>query len=372
MFGLIVYWILANATPSAWALEQIIHPFQSVRTSGMGGVQLTTGFYEQNLLGGNPARHSSNKIWKFYLLDASVETNTNMIRLAQSLKGGLSGGESALIGKIAKTAGQNNHGRAQFNTFHVYLPNVGGGKMSYALGLVSASAQADASLRRNFQIDPTVIVDAGPSIGVSRKFLADESLLIGANIYGRYRLSMASGISLTNIIQGASLNPLKNGGEGGQVDFDLGETYRLPWSWKSWQLMTGASLNNVMGGDFPMATKPMKLANSAMPQKRRFGFGVSAQRDSLWKFDKTMLAIEAYDIGNNSYGSTFRLIHMGGEIAYGVLRLRGGLNQGYWAAGLGLDLKALLLDFATYGEEMSYNIGTYEDRRYALRLSIQI
>jgi len=78
------------------------------------------------------------------------------------------------------------------------------------------------------------------------------------------------------------------------------------------------------------------------------------------------------DFGNNPNGSLYRTLHLGGETHFSILVPRVGINQGYLAAGLGIDLKIFQLDLATYGEEMTLNPGGLEDRRYALRLGFQI
>jgi hypothetical protein len=127
---------------------------------------------------------------------------------------------------------------------------------------------------------------------------------------------------------------------------------------------------------------------------RNLNLGVSATRATWGVFTHTSFAFEVTDIGNNSNdvnaptpssdpgqatdanqygaGSVFRMIHIGAETHWKLVALRAGLNQGYLAAGLGLDLRFFTLDFATYGEEMSLNAGGIEDRRYALQLGFQI
>jgi hypothetical protein len=63
-------------------------------------------------------------------------------------------------------------------------------------------------------------------------------------------------------------------------------------------------------------------------------------------------------------------IHMGVEFALPGLDLRAGLHQGYYTAGVGLNLGILMLDVATYGVELGEYPGQQEDRRYVLELTI--
>jgi hypothetical protein len=100
--------------------------------------------------------------------------------------------------------------------------------------------------------------------------------------------------------------------------------------------------------------------------------GLSARRETVWKLVDNTVAFEFTDIGNGGRGSLFRFIHIGTESRYGAVWIRTGLNQGYFTAGLGTRFKLLVIDFSTYGEELSLNIGGLEDRRYTPRFSLQI
>jgi hypothetical protein len=66
------------------------------------------------------------------------------------------------------------------------------------------------------------------------------------------------------------------------------------------------------------------------------------------------------------------MVHIGAETHLKILALRAGINQGYFTAGFGLDLRFFTLDAATYAEELSLNPGGLSDRRYALQFGFQI
>jgi hypothetical protein len=55
-----------------------------------------------------------------------------------------------------------------------------------------------------------------------------------------------------------------------------------------------------------------------------------------------------------------------------LLTLRTGYYQGYYTAGVGLDMGVLALDAATYGVELGEYPGQLEDRRYVAQMTIQI
>lgn len=65
-------------------------------------------------------------------------------------------------------------------------------------------------------------------------------------------------------------------------------------------------------------------------------------------------------------------INLGVEIGLPLLSLRGGMSQGYYTAGFGLDLGIISADFATWGVELGSYPGQAVDRRYMVQLTIQL
>ncbi len=356
---------LNSFTPSSWAADQIIRPYQSVRNAGMGGVRITTGFYDENFFG-NPARVTANPTWRVGLPDPLIEFGAGTF----DTFGDLTEGDDTLS-QVGNTAGNNNHGRIQMTFPSFYIPK-GEGRWAFAFSIIT-SLQFDMNLHRNFQLDPQAIIDVGPAFTVGRTFLEDQKLSVGVTPHVTYRLASEANYGLDDLIRGASLSPLGSGGDGAHVDFDIGATYDLPWHYKEFDFTTGASINNMLGGKYKNIPVSLADLGTAPPeQPRALNVGVSAKRKSWGKLDDVVFALDVSDIGNNTDGSIFRLLHMGSEVRWRRLQARLGFNQGYWTAGFGADLKILQIDLATYGEEMSLNTGGAEDRRYALRLGFQI
>ncbi|HVK61938.1 MAG TPA: hypothetical protein VM432_10325 [Bdellovibrionales bacterium] len=65
-------------------------------------------------------------------------------------------------------------------------------------------------------------------------------------------------------------------------------------------------------------------------------------------------------------------IHLGLEVDLMLLALRAGLNQGYYTAGVGLDIGPLRIDAATYGVELGEYPGQQEDRRYVAQITFEL
>lgn len=200
-----------------------------------------------------------------------------------------------------------------------------------------------------------------------------DLLSVGLTTHATYRMAVPSTFTLTDLIQGEAFDPQDLAGDGAHVDFDIGATYVLQWHPWDLDIQPGFAVNNILGGKYDNLGIHILDSNVLPPvQPRTYGFGVSARKPMLGKLTNTTLALEFTDIGNNPDGSFFRLVHMGAETHFGIISLRLGLNQGYWTAGLGFNFYALEIDAATYGEELSTNIGFWEERRYAVRLSLQI
>lgn len=357
----------SSVTAEARSYENIIRPYTSARSTGMGGVRYTTGKFDENFFG-NPAKTSDNPTWRLDIINLLFEVNSGAISNLGSLTG-----SGDTIENVADTAGTNNHVRIQTVIPAFYSPNFFNSKNSLAVGLVH-STQADIGLRRNMSLEPNVFTDLGPAVTFSRKFLRHERLAVGITGHYVYRVATRGNFSTIDYIRGNNFSSVKDiAGEGASVDADIGLRHNINWAPKGWQLQDAFTINNVKGGGYSQADILSGDQPKPVSQPRTFNIGLAGRKPGFLGFSTSVIAFEIQDIGNNSGGSIFRLLHMGGELGIkDWVFLRAGLNQGYLAAGIGLDLPILKLDFSTYGEEMSLNTGGQEDRRYALRLGISL
>lgn len=65
-------------------------------------------------------------------------------------------------------------------------------------------------------------------------------------------------------------------------------------------------------------------------------------------------------------------IHLGLEMSFLFLEVRGGFSQGYYTYGTTFDLWLLQIDAATYGVELGAYPGQTEDRRYVISISSEL
>lgn len=362
-----IFFVLA--TRSTFGFDQIVRPYQSVRSSGMGGVYETTGLYDQNFFG-NPARVTANPSWRITLFDPMVETDNSAISHVSAVT---SSGDT--VRKVAETAGSDNHLRLQTTMPAYYLPVSQSRKWAIAVALIT-SEQLDFGLENNFQTDTQSDIDVGPAVTFGHTFLDDDSLSVGVTGHFVYRLTSKTPFTVADFLNGTSFSPKNTGGEGTLIDFDLGVTKRLShWHPLDLDIDLALSVDNILGGKFSHGSfHPVNAPNAPNSYGTAFGGGVSVHRASLVALRDVVVALEASDVGpRNRNGSIFRTIHMGGETrVIGILLPRIGINQGYFAAGLGVDLKFVTIDAATYGEELGLNTGDMQDRRYALRLAFQL
>jgi hypothetical protein len=358
------YWVVAlliSASP-AFALDQIVRPYQSVRSFGMGGTKITTGLYDDNFFG-NPARVTANPVSKFTFFEfAPLDINSRALSTLSPIMAG-----KDPLTTIADSAGNNLHERFQLVLPAYYRAATEDRKFSLALGFL-VSVQTDIDLRQSYRLNLGAIADLGPALTVGYKFLPDDVLSIGLTTHLSYRISTDPNYSLVDYISGSGPSFSNLAGDGSMVDFDLGTTYRVAEA-GNFELTVAAAIQNILGGTYSnLSFRPLGFANRPMNQPRSYGIGLAASRASWGNFSSTSFALEATDVLNNRDGSLFRLIHIGAETHWRSIIVRLGLNQGYWTAGLGLDLRFFTLNLASYGEEMSLDVGEYEDRRYAANI----
>ena len=357
--------LLLTAT-SAAAQNEIIRPYLSVRSVGMGGVRMTTGLFDENFFY-NPARVTANPRSRLTLLQITPEISANTLDNVKTLTG-----NGDKISNAFNTTGKYTHSRLQFVLPAWYLAAVDGRKIGIAVGLI-ASSQINFATTNQYTASGLGVIDIGPAVTIGRKFLENENLSVGFTTHLSYRISGSPNLSLIDLMN-KSIQPSQYAGNGVKIDFDVGATYKI-LSFGDWNFNTGIAIQNILNANY-LTNSSLKLfkelTGSVIRNPRTFGAGLSITNPNFFIFSNTSVALEVTDINNNAGGSIYRLLHLGAETSLKLLTLRAGINQGYLTAGVGLNLRFLTLDAATYGEEMTLNAGRKEERRYALTLGLHI
>ncbi|RYZ71946.1 MAG: hypothetical protein EOP09_03915, partial [Proteobacteria bacterium] len=232
---------LALSSP-AHALNQMVRPFQSARSAAMGNVRYSTGLYDENFFG-NPARAADNPTWRVDVFNLFVEANNSSVKNVGKLT---EGGDK--LKNFAETAGENNHARIQTVFPAVYFPTFFSKRSALQLGFITSS-QVDLDLRKNFNVDPVAVVDAGPALTYARRVIQDR-LTVGATAHYMYRVATNNSYSTIDYISGKKFSLDNAAGEGSHFDFDLGLTHKIAWKPQNWKLESAFTVNNIRGGKY--------------------------------------------------------------------------------------------------------------------------
>ncbi len=352
----------------SFAYAPIIRDFHSVRAAGMGDVRYTTGEFEENFYA-NPARITDNPDSRFQLPQLSFEAGSTALSTLSTLTSSGNKGLSGFKGVV----GEPLSARFQMVFPGYYSRNFITEDWSLGIGML-LSAQTVAEVGQSGSIDPLVLMNVGPSITVARRLLDENRLTVGVTARTEFRANANSNFSIQDFLGGTKVSDAVKGGNGAGFDFDLGTTFKPHWTLGGFSYQVGFAINNIMDGKYTNIGKPIKTDWSADPLQspRTYNFGVSARHTGIPVFDSVLFALEVTDIGNNTNGSFYRLLHAGSEAKWKDLIARVGLNQGYYTAGFGIDLGFFNANLATYGEELGLNAGVREDRRYALQIGFEI
>ena len=354
-------------TTSSYAFDEIITPYLSVRSVGMGGVILTTGLYDENFFN-NPARITANPENRFTLLQMTpVEVSATTLSQISNI----TSNSSDPIAGVSQGAGNNIHSRLQLILPAYYLRAKDDRKWALGIGMI-LSGQVNANLRKSYNMDIGGIIDIGPAVTFGRKFLSDDSLSVGVTGHVTYRVATSPTYGLIDFVQGTPLSISAIAGQGAMYDFDFGSTYKVG-NLGDFDVNVAGAIQNILGGGYSnLGFKPLSITATPLAQPRSVGFGGNFSRETWGYFSDSVLALEVRNIGNNTNGSLFRMIHLGTETHWKALAFRAGLNQGYYTLGFGIGFSHFTLDLASYGVEMGLNAGTLEDRRYTMNFGFHI
>jgi hypothetical protein len=353
-------------TPSSNAFDPIIRPYQTVRTAGMGNIRYTTGIYEDNFYA-NPARITENPKTLFQFPKITLEAGGGTISSISDMLSSSNGG----FDSVSNSVGKPLSARFQMLFPAFYKPTFFSPDWAFAFG-IPVSAQVMGQVSQSGLVTPTTVIGGGPTFSLARRLLPEERLSIGTTIHGDFRATAGKAYNLYDLLRD-NIKKTLSGGSGLNIDFDLGSTFRPHWGLGGFNYEVAFTINNVLGGTYDnLGGKIPGWDGLPTASPRSFNAGLAARKDVLWEFTQFMMALEFTDMGANGNGSIFREIHFGAEASWKWLRIRSGINQGYFCGGLGFYFGHFKMDLATYGEEMGLNVGNAQDRRYALDFGFHI
>lgn len=213
------------------------------------------------------------------------------------------------------------------------------------------------------KVQTTYINDMAYVIGGS--FPLAKNTYFGVNLQQINRTGGTQDISASTLTNQAALQNLasqfQDTGQG--YGADIAMVHRIPGSFD--QTFTGVWEN--VGGT---AFRPTSVSNTSPPYivgNHVLGYSISQDLPGLdW-----VGALEFRHINNNDHELAKKL-HLGFEFSLPFIDIRYGLNQGYNAYGVGMDMLFVRFDVAYYDEEIGVYVGQTKQNRVAASLTFDL
>ena len=330
---------------------------RGTRTLGMGGA-FTAVADDYNAIYFNPAGLALMKNFTLGILDPMVDVSEKTIDLYQDFDDIDSDDLTQVTALMRKYIGENNHVKAALD-LHL------GFNVKNAGVMLSGIGQSTFNIRIRNPTNPeaniTSVADYGLVLGMGVSIPEVKGLKVGATIKSLSRTSLNEVYSATVIADDDLADMIDDDIEDGLgFSADIGAIY-------TFNILRATDVNIALAG---LNVPKMKFGD-AMDAETQINAGVAFRQRFL---GCTLTeALDIYDITDNAGDddSDEKKIHIGAEVQFPmIMSVRGGLNQGYYTAGLTLDFKVLKFDFATYGEEIGVIAGQKEDRRFSAQISM--
>ena len=237
-----------------------------------------------------------------------------------------------------------------------------------------------AALGLRFDITPSISIDVGVSGGLS--------VLGYTGLFGvQTALDLMEGTT-TDEGEDPTLALMKTPlALGYYIPLNVGLNVNLPWGFS-----VGAVGRNLLGSavGIKMQTTdiesvkndPMAAASGIFTETEDFTIKMDPTFDIGlgWKFENGLFAptiaadiVDVIGLAESDMSARSFIEHLraGAEVRIlSILDVRGGLNQGYWTIGAGIDLWAIKIDAAYYWQEFGDTIGDYGLDAFTIRFNI--
>jgi hypothetical protein len=313
----------------------------------MGGAFLTLS-NDENALFYNPAGLNDVQGGRAAILNpyASVSENSlGFVRDLQDLEGT---DEAAVADLLNEHLGEHQHSQvALFPS--VYTRNL-------AVGLLG-SAVMDLEVRN--PANPEVVTDTKADLaGLLGAAYGFRKQAIQVGVTGKYvrREGVKKTFQAADIV--VDFDPFADRAKETDFAFDIGTKFNFPVLFRP---SVALVVQNIGDLDFG--------ALGVIPQQIHLGVGFHPDFAGL----SNTLALEVHDVTEQIEidDDLMKRVHLGAEVRFPkIVAIQAGVNQGYYTAGVTLDLRILTLAAATYAEEMGDAAGQRADRRYVAQLSL--
>lgn len=329
--------------------------YNGVRQLGMGGVAVATVNDETSLML-NPAGLGKLRNKILTVFDPELEVSENVYDILSDNDFDYTELMSAqdILNTLLTSPDQHYHLKAQLSPSFV-MPNFGLGVLgswNYDAEVVSASSEFNIRYRNDY----------AAMLGYNLR-LFDGRVKLGFT--GRYINRAEVDTTVPSNSTNLEWDSLVNEGSG--VAADIGLLLTGPWTYLP---TIGAVVRDAGNTSYTMGSGMFydnRPTPDTTPQTIDVGFSITP---ILGKHVRLQIAADYRDV-TDAYeeDEAIRRTHAGMELnIYDHIFIRGGYNQGYWAAGLELAFQFMQFQFASYGEEIG-DVGGVEreDRRYVLK-----
>ncbi len=329
---------------------ELVQTWTSARALAMGNAY-TAVVNDSDSLFYNPAGLARSSGFHWLILDPRV---------------GLNGSEGA---NAVKSFTESEDMAQLFNDLYGKpISFTAGAKSAFRIGGLGFGAFSTTDVAANLSnpaypnFDLKYFADYGFNIGIGFDFIPGVAKfgMVGRRIT-RVGTSLPIGASTMATLDGDALEEqLKNRGTG--YGLDLGWVITIPSPVQPslsfvWRDVGYTSFKHEGGAQSPARVESEMIIGGAVE--------VSIPLISITpSFDYRYINREDVQMGKK--------IHFGLEIALPLISIRAGINEGYYTAGVGLDMGLLRIDVATYGVELGEYPGQLEDRRYMAQVALEL
>jgi hypothetical protein len=332
--------------------------YNGVRMLGMGGAGVAV-VSDETALFINPAGLGRLRDYYITVVDPEVEVSETAERIAGNDALRMNQPQEALDRCILDP---DTHLKERMQLFpSIVVPNFGFG--FFAKYEVNAEVDSDTDL---FKYDYTN--DYAAIFGFNFR-IWDGIIKIGTNARIINRTEVRRDDLPTNSTA-LSLSGLA--GEGIGVGSDAGIMLAAPIAWiptiGAVYRDVGNTSYSVRDGMFLDTT----LTPDHTPASLDVGFAVHPIHGNSFRSTWTVDYRDVMTADEEEAGSTTRRLHGGVEFNFGdAFFVRGGMNQGFWTAGLELAIINYQFQAAAYGEDIGTPDAPREDRRYVVKFSLR-